>query len=344
MNQSGTRRSRGATLLELLVGSVILFILLGLVFTITTQTSTLWKNTNSQIGAFQDARAAFDALTRNLGQATLNHYYDYYDNGWNRRTSSAAAFIPSHYGRYSELQYISGPVDQLFGAKAGARQSHALFFQAPLGRVDNKTNYANASSLINALGYYVEYGPNTGTLKRPKFLQSSTAAPRENFRLMEWVQPAEKFRLYDTTLSASDPLSWFITPIEGGTEPRMFAEDIVALIVQPKSDQDDTALAPEYHYDSNPATDLASTNYDPDRSHLLPPLIQVTLVAIDRVSAERLKPSDAAGLYSPDLFKNASGYATDLQKLENALKGSGGKPKLNYRVFTTTVATREHNG
>lgn len=329
-----------ATLVELLVCTAILMMLLGLLFTITSQTSALWKNTSSKIAAYQDSRAAFDALTRNLSQAVLNSYYDYYDAAWNRRSVGAVNFAPCNYGRFSELEYVSGPVEKLFG-DAGTKQSHAVFFQSPLGYVENKTDYSQSRGLVNALGYYVEYGDNSALEKRPKFLRGVRSVDHSSFRLIEWMQPAEKLSLYDVTRNASDTRSWFKNSIAANDGTRLMAEDVVALVVAPKENSEDTDLAPRYFYDTNPAGDEdSSSNYDPERSHLLPPMIKVTLVALDRESAGRIQAGQLRTLLPSDLFQEAIAYDSDLTSLDQAFHGGAGFGQLNYRVFTTTVQLR----
>ena len=73
------QRHRGFTLVELLVSTAILAIILLVIFSITQQTGRVWKSSQAKIEAFQGARAAFESITRKLGQATLNGYYDYFD-------------------------------------------------------------------------------------------------------------------------------------------------------------------------------------------------------------------------------------------------------------------------
>jgi uncharacterized protein (TIGR02599 family) len=326
-------------------------ILMTVILAVTNQTGKLWRGTTSKIASFQDARAAFDALTRNLTQATLNHYYDYYDTNWKTRpadTTSAdyAAFTPANYGRASDLQFLCGPADSVFGSSAGARQGHAIFFQAPLGRVADKAVYSESPSLVNALGYYVEFSDNTSASARPKFLQNATAMKHLRFRLMEWVQPSEKFRLYyNNTLPTADPKEWFLTLTSNPDQCRVLADNVLALIILPLSrtgnatQPRDTTLAPAYGYDSRPLT------YDLLRSHLLPPMLQVTMVAIDRESAARLNQQYKETMppyYSPKWFTKADSYDDDLKALENALQGRTGLPKVNYRIFTTIINTRDY--
>jgi len=337
---TASKRRAGFTLVEMMVSLAVLLLLMSVIFSITTQTSALWRATTTKIASFQDARAAFDALTRNLSQATLNHSYAYYDSSWNLWPSNSSAPSPTNYGRASNLHFLCGPVDTLFtSANLGTKQSHAVFFQAPLGFVSDTTTYAQSNSLINALGYYVEYSDNSSSTSLPAFLASSTSLNQKRFRLMQWIQPSENFMLYDSTLMTANPTGWYTTLATNKTQCRVMADNVVALIIQPQSTPGDTTLSPNYSYDSAPAA------YDTVRSHLLPPIIQVTMVAIDRDSATRLYklfPNNEPPLYAAKLFKTATSYATDLNALEQTLSGGYGGPKLTYRVFTASVNTHDY--
>lgn len=329
-------RPAGFTLVELLVASAILILILAIVFSITTQISGIWRGTNNKITAFQNARAAFEGLTRSINQATLNSYYDYYDSSWNLRPAGSTNFVPSNYGRRSELEYISGPVDQLFSG-AGSKLTHSVFFQAPTGYVSDTNYQMESSSLMSALGFYVEYAGASKYDQLPRFLRSQAQADRPAFRLVEWLQPAEKLGIYDPSQSPTNRGVWYTAAVASGTQSRVVADNIVALVIAPKSTQTDTTLAPTYFYDSSPAT------YDQARSHLLPPLLQVTMVAIDEDSAARLRrayPNTTPPL-TTGLFQQASQYDSDLTRLKSILNGETGGPKLNYRVFSTTIDTRE---
>lgn len=340
MNSKSLSRSnfpRGFTLVELLVATVILAFILVIIFSIISQTGSLWKSTSSKITAFQNARAAFEAVTRNLSQATLNHYSDYYDSNWKRTSPAATNAPPAHYGRYSELEYVSGPAATLFPS-VGGKVSHAAFFQAPLGKTDDTNLVIESPNMLNALGYFVEFGGSSQYDQIPKFLQGTTGADRKSFRLIEWIQPAEKLEIYDKTHLASQPWAWFINPVTTGEYCRVMADNVVALIILPKWESNNQPPAGTYFHDSS------TTNYIADRSHLLPPLLQVTLVAIDEDSAQRLRA--AHGDSQPSLipagaFQNMQNYDSDLQALENVLNGANGGPRLNYRIFSTTVSTKE---
>lgn len=329
-------KNRAFTLVELMVASAIFLILLGVIFTITSNTSKLWKSTNAKISTFQNARAAFDALTRNLSQATLNHGYDYYDSSWKRRDPLSTTFIPAHYGRWSDLHYLSGPATEVLPTSIGEVSTHAAFFQAPLGRVEDVVEYADSTSLVNAIGYHIEFADAGKYEPRPNFLESP-AKPRKRYQLLQTIQPSEELSIYDPALQASNPRAWVDRAL-ASQRTRVMAENIIALVILPMAKQEDTSLAPDYTYDSKPA------NYDEVRSHLLPPLIQVTLVAIDEDSAVRLQEKHgnaAPPLVPADAFKSAANYADDLDKLKQRLEGAEGGFRVNYRIFTATIQTKE---
>lgn len=329
-------RTKGFTLVEVLVTCAVISLTLAIVFMIISQTSSLWKNTTSKISAFQNARAAFEAVTRNLSQATLNHYLDYYDTAWNHTNAGSASAPPVHYGRFSELEFVSGPAADLFPSGDG-KASHAVFFQAPLGKTGQTNLTMESPGMMNAAGYFVAFGPRSQYEQIPKFLQGDAESDRPGFRLIEWVQPAESLSIYDKTYLGGQPWKWFREPIGNAESCRIMADNVIALIILPK-DRDNVPLA-SYAYDS------LTSGYDEARTHLLPPLLQVTLVAIDEVSAQRLREANGASqpaLIPTGAFQNIANYEQDLNDLEDMLNGKNGGPRLTYRIFTTTIATKEN--
>jgi uncharacterized protein (TIGR02599 family) len=75
--------------------------------------------------------------------------------------------------------------------------------------------------------------------------------------------------------------------------------------------------------------------------NLLPPLVAVTMVAVDEASAQRW--SDARHNQAVDIlgeagapFTDAASYPADLGRLKTYLTAQ----KLNFRVFTATVALK----
>ena len=104
-----TRRRAAFTLVELLVSTVIIALLMLVLVAMTNQTAQTWRYTTEKIEKFQETRDGFEAMTRQISQATLNTYWDYLDStGQSRPTSVGSpayrSFIPNSYGRRSELR------------------------------------------------------------------------------------------------------------------------------------------------------------------------------------------------------------------------------------------------
>jgi uncharacterized protein (TIGR02599 family) len=227
---------RGFTLVEMLVAMTVLAIMVGLIFTIGSDTNKMWTQANRRIEQFQSARNAFESLTRNLSQASLNTYYDYYDANGKRRDVTNGNFIPSTYGRATDLEFVSGlPGNAPNGAtglasggatsassKAAPGQfTHAVFFAAPLGYTQitdgsspNYTFTENGQSsnlggplppldkLLCATGYYIQYSQAPST---PSFFSSADPnAQYYRFRLMQVLVPTEYFSLYSAFSNASN--------------------------------------------------------------------------------------------------------------------------------------------
>jgi uncharacterized protein (TIGR02599 family) len=115
-------------------------------------------------------------------------------------------------------------------------------------------------------------------------------------------------------------------------------------------------LAPDYIYDSWRVLD-GKTEPDPNRSgifldnrvrdNLLPPIVQVTMVAIDEASASRLALNMSGKpdwLNKPSsLFQRANTEDTvlqDIAELEKRLRGYNSAGRIAYRIFSTDVVIR----
>jgi uncharacterized protein (TIGR02599 family) len=323
--------SRAAfTILEMLVSFAVLAILLVVLTTMISRTSSIWSYTRGQVEQFREAREAFDTLTSKLGEATLNTYFDYEDaNGNPRNAATSISFVPKNYGRQSELRFLSGP--EIHG------ESHAVFFQSPTG----KTGDAGGSSgarLLNTLGFFVEFGDDSRFL--PGFLKS-----RERLRLMEFCEPSDQLSVYNFTsggASAADRVSrrWFTDALAAANPAvHIVAENIIALIllpILPTTDQQagnytDASLAPGYLYDSTARVE--DPNLNPRNQ--LPPIIRVTMIAMDENSAARLGESGFSELRAAvsSRFSEAADYDKDLRDLEEDLTDLG----IAFRVFTSNV-------
>lgn len=331
------------TLVELLVSFAILSLLMVLLLALTNLTSTTWTQTRGKVEQFQQAREAFDAVTRRLSEATLNTYYDYVDAGGRWRTTdldSRRAFVPDRYVRRSELRFLSGAVTGM-----NQHATHSVFFQAPQGY---SLTTSGLSNLLNTCGFFVELDSDDPFL--PGVLPSESA--RRRFRLMQLTERSEEMSVYlhndgDTN---NPSRQWLMDVLASEQDVEIAAENIIALILLPKlseSDQrdgnfDDSSLAPDYEYDSTARHPNPSLN----PFNQLPPIVQVTLVAIDEQSANRMSTADQDSLKSQlnGLFQtvgsttnpSAGGYAKDLATLEDYLVTNN----ISYRIFTSNVSLK----
>lgn len=165
---------------------------------------------------------------------------------------------------------------------------------------------------------------------------------------------------------------------------RPFAENIISLIIVPKVAEVDRKkanfindLTEDYEYNSRPkiaynaqgrypasrniTEDIGTKNQYSRQLHQLPPILQVTMIAIDEESAVRLESySSDAQDFSSDLFTKlgvvSETFEKDLGDISNTSKNSllyrltnpdhdlpsseHPRPKLKYRVFTTDVVLR----
>jgi uncharacterized protein (TIGR02599 family) len=330
----------GFTLVELLVAAGILSLLVALLLNMVTQTSKTWKATSGKIEQFREARDAFDSVTRRVSQATLNSYLDY-DNPTN----------PTSYVRKSELRFLSGPSTNILGALATNITSMAIFFQAPNGFSTNSSN-SILQNALNTWGYFIEYAADTNS--RPGFLPTGTPAPRYRYRLMELMEPTESLSIYNYTSGLTNSnytgIDWIANSL-GTTSNRpahVVAENVIAMILLPKiSPNDQTngigahSLATNYVYDSS--INMNSTVSSPSNANAilnthnqLPPVVQVTLIAVDEASAIRF-PNIYSNIpltfSSSNWFSNAAAFQADLSNCQIFLS----KSQINFRVFTTDV-------
>jgi uncharacterized protein (TIGR02599 family) len=344
------RDSTAFTLIEVLVAATILVVMVGFMIVVMDQTTRIWSGSSAKVEQFREARSAFERVTTRLSQATLNTYWAYDDDK-----------KPTRYLRQSELRFIAGSAPGLLGSTGPgntARVAHTVFFNAPLGITAN-ANYTGLENALNTIGYFVELGDDSA--QRPDFMKSMVdAIPlRWRFRLMEFSQPTENFSLYQWTsgtpgFDTSALGEWYKTDVNNeAVLKRVVAENVIAFVVTPRlakaeeillqTNPTHSPLAPFYSYDST------STNADRQLNpkNQLPPVVQLTMVAVDEKSAARLGlssagDSDVFGLST--LFSDTKKFASDpetnfvgdLATLEKTLATK----RVRYRVFTTNVQIR----
>ncbi|MFM2167335.1 MAG: Verru Chthon cassette protein [Verrucomicrobiota bacterium] len=384
--------SSAFTLVELMVSVSILVILMLVVANFVNLVQRTWVRTNSNVSQFREARLAFDAMTRNISQATLNTYWQAGTVVLNQN-NLGTLFQGTSYRRQSELQFCCGPTvggnTALFSTGAAANfPGHGVFFQAPLGitglvgaaggGTDTVADTQNMVNLLCGRGYFIAWGDDASF--RPAFLNARNVPKRFRFRLMEFSPTAEKNPIYSDAyritysqdgLTPTNSKLWFrqATDNSGGTSAaitqttksesenasnreftRPIAENILALIISPRlakigrNEADTIKISRDYSYDSTVVGAVGSGDEDfgpQGTQHLLPPLLQVTMIALDARGGERLSfdsqlQTQVVSMVS-SRFSNVAQYNTDLQNLENDLV----QKKLAYRVFTSAIPLRQ---
>ena len=326
----GNESPSAFSLVELMVACAVLAMLLGLISMAIRQMAGGIQTSSAKVNAFQSARTGFEAVNRTLSLATLNTYWDYFDSS-RRPRGTNANFTPALYGRQSDLHFLI--TNSSFTIQSGLEPvGHAAFFQAPLGYFTN-TSTANPPGSLNPCGLFVAFGND------PSKPDVAGLPNRPRFRLYEWL-PSSESLMVDPNLGRITNAGW-ISPTKA-LHP--LAENVIAFVVRVPSSEEGvfSKSATNYGWDS---LTTWTGNQQPAQMHQLPPLVDVTMVAIEEAAANRLlgdsssAASAATALGIPDLstlFATASSYESDLATLERGLSSKS----IPYRVFTTTVPLR----
>ncbi len=331
--------SRGFSLIELMVAMGILSVLMLMLTALLDQVQRSWRFSESRISQFREARVAFDVMTKNIGQASLNTY-------WDLRDDDRDGLFDEYY-RTSELHFITMPASQLGGSATQQPVGQAIFFQAPLGF---STQYRNLNNLFNGRGYFVAFGSDRRF--KPSFVES---ADRFRYRLMEFRPPAESNQVFQDgqeERATNQPqlfTQWYKQSLsvgKGSFEDHLnpLAENILTVIVAPRdslevgvANRNETysRIAPNYRFDSNDTSgDLESF------AQQVPPLLRVTMVAIDETAAIRYEngsspPAELTNALN-GLFTNTNNYAQDVQRAAEALNNLG----VSHKIFSSLVMLR----
>lgn len=369
--------------MELLVSISVLSLIMLVVFQMMEKTQSIWKTSRSEVIEFKEARVGFETITRRINQASLNTYVDYIKGpnnvpiSWQR--NSELHFVSGPVA--GQVVKLMGTTP----ASAGMRTTHGVFFQAPTGVTQTVSQSDSTSlklgefkNLLNTWGYFVEFG--TDVAERPQFITNLPNKPktRARWRLMEHCQPSEGMQIYDellrtpTTASSAKLLNWYLNTGEFGVNSiknyptssssdtldkrtnRVVAENIIALILLPLESQSSllrTKLAPNYYYDSRAwqnssfGNQVGSGEIISKSKHVLPPLIEVTMIAVDEPDMNRFTLSRGidtvakANLvdWTSTRFRIAANFDTDLKALANDLNTN----KIKHRVFRQVIRLRE---
>lgn len=335
--REGESRTGGFSLIELMVSMGILSILMLMMTALLDQVQRSWRYSESRISQFREARVAFDLITKNIGQASLNTYWDLTDDDGDG--------LVDGYFKTSELHFITLDADSLKGGGAQRGVGHAVFFQAPLGF---STDYRNLNNLFNGRGYFAAFGSDR--LYRPSFVK---ADPRYRFRIMEFRPPAESNQVFEdgqqerAKKTPQEFTEWYTQSLSvgvGNFESHLnpLADNIIALVISPRDslesgnrDETYSEIAPNYSYDSN-SSEKSFEGY----SQQVPPLLRITMIAIDEAAAVRYEDGTKMPREFSDatqgLFKSTRQYASDIQKLTDTLNDQ----RINHKIFSSLVMLR----
>ena len=318
LHNASREKNRAFTLVEVLVGMTILLILMAVLFAILGSVSRTWTQSTQRIDAFQGARVAFDRVTRMLSQATLNVYWDY-DNPSN----------PKIYRRQSELAFavMQSGTNGLYGdPNPGGGTGHGIFFQVPTGATAKTTpDFRPLSQTLNSFGFSVKLVSDKNI--RPPFV---TGPEKIRLRLIQYRDLSENLKIYKQ--QNDDPKLWI-----AGMEEVPLADNIIWMAIWPRlsviQDPEGDDLTKDYTYNSRVD---ANKIPQPVTAHQLPPTVQVTMIAIDEKTAERISSAVLLETFAGTLA-DVTKYQEDVDKISAKLTES----KVNFRVFTTTVQLRE---
>lgn len=244
---------------------------------------------------------------------------------------------------------------------------------------DTVANGENMVNLMCGRGYFVAWGDDEAF--RPPFLTAKGVPVRKRLRLMEFSPTAEQNRIYDGELRplvndlgmpTANSKRWYreahnvtgavqsaqamIAAEDENAGSRAFtrpvAENILTLVISPQMPtvgevgKIPSRIAPSYAFDSlmweSPGASLDDSEFGPrGTQHVLPPVLKVTMVALDARSGERLSFDDSlrtsvvSGVNG--LFTSAASYDEDMKTLADNLNSS----RLDYRIFTTSIPLKQ---
>ena len=174
----------------MLVTVAITLLIVVLLASMVGLVSKTWQQADARITSFENARFAFERITRTLSQATLNPYWDYVDANGNRRTSAnESTFVPSSYARCSDQDFLISQASTFCTLPSHLGQTWACFFESPLGSTNNQS-LTPLDNLLNATGFFVEFNndaDSTTLSMKPSYI----TAAKWRYRLMELLQPTE---------------------------------------------------------------------------------------------------------------------------------------------------------
>lgn len=324
--RSGSR-ALGFTLVEMLVASTALVVILLLTASMVSHVSGLSSSGMGSGATFREARSAFETMNRVLAESVLQSYWDY-----------DTPADPEYYLRASELHFVMGRANALVTQDDVV--GNAIFAQAPIGWTEEAALKPH-DGLLNTVGFYVRFSELPDL---PPFLNDQRPRTRA-WRLWMVQEPAEEMTVYEryngNPQGASD-FTWFRPAMAEPRYHHALADHVILLLLRAGYEGPGGDWTESYHYDSRGLTATSTFPQAPE-VHQLPPVLYVTMVALETQTAERLLEQSEGAAYDllPEddtLFTNAANYQDDLAVLIAHLESRpiGGLP-VKYRVFETTV-------
>lgn len=332
--------SRAFTLIEMLAAMAVLIVLLGIIVGVTNSVSTTVRRASAGVDALANARTGFDLINRTLSQATLNTYWEY-DN----------PLAPTQYLRQSDLQFLirQNTQDPGYGQE--------VYFAAP-ETYSSDAALRSTRGLLNGCSLFVHFGGSQ------PFRPTGIAGEKSRYRLMVGLQPTELLEIFNKPARVAgqsestyrtamqsywDALGW-ITSLQNsgatfGSAVTPVADNVIALVAWPRlpSSEDPAGLSlisnDTFAYNSQ-ADALAV----PQKitANQLPPVIDITMIAISEASASRLddKSGNPPAVIQAALngrFQNVSKFQDDLKAVSTALSDA----HVDFQIFSTSVPLRE---
>jgi uncharacterized protein (TIGR02599 family) len=272
---------------------------------------------------------------------------------------------PTQYLRMSELHFITDQTSRIFqeaGVSGLQTVGQSVFFQMPGGIVERSDNRPK-ESLLNVIGYYIEFGSDADYLPAPT---TGSAKPRYRYRLMEVLQPAERNLIYESTceLDGSSGLPVYTHDLrwikalnlnQASATKNPLAENILILALLPKlsplqgSGGAANTLSQDFSYDSRDWEKPSGGPLHPLWRNQLPPIMELVMICVDEPSALKMEklyggsngsqpPAEAAEFRAAvnlaTYFQNPLEISKDIAEIEKGL----GKLGLNYRTFRTDIS------
>lgn len=333
---------RAFTLVEVLVSMVILAMMMLIITTVISQAQRSWKAASSKVSQFREARLAFDTITRNLRQASIDTHRTFL---WGTATYSSDPLAPpSGSGRYAHLGIKFDTANRLVSGGGGAAElpGHAVIFQAPLGKTamgeGSTVDISGLKNLLCTRGYFVQFGTDASFL--PLQLASRLQA-KYRYRLYEYQPNTEN----NTVYNISSNQDWATIDLSDARNTvRPLADNILMLGFAVSFASAATDTVPRLAGNSETNLEYGFNSYEaPEaaKKYRLPRYAHVFMIAMDEESAARLAQihntsppdtvrSSGATFTSPNQLFGQTG---DLAKVRAYMDSQ----RLNYRIFNSAV-------